>query len=185
MSAVQNGAVTVMVSRRVKPGHVQAFEAGFDEVVAAAGRFPGHLGGHVVRPEQDGGQDSNLYHVVFAFRSAAELAAWQNSPERREVLARLAPFVESQSTMRPVSGLEMWFTPPSPSAPPRWKVATVTWLGIFPTVLVLTLLLGDLLAPVPLVPRVMIMTVLITAIMTWVVAPRLTTWLKGWLHAKR
>ena len=174
-----------MVSRRVKPGQERAFEVAFGALKDAAAKFPGHLGGHMVQPESGAGIDSNLYHVVFAFRSPAELEAWQHSAERADHLKQVAPYLESESSVRPVSGLEMWFTPPSPSAPPRWKVATVTWLGIFPTVLILTLLLGDLLAPVHVVPRVMIMTILIVAVMTWLVAPRLTALLRGWLHAPR
>jgi antibiotic biosynthesis monooxygenase (ABM) superfamily enzyme len=56
-------------------------------------------------------------------------------------------------------------------------------MGIFPTVLMLFILLGDLLAPWPLVPRVMLLTMLVVVIMTWVVAPQLTRWLKPWLHS--
>jgi antibiotic biosynthesis monooxygenase (ABM) superfamily enzyme len=56
-------------------------------------------------------------------------------------------------------------------------------MGIFPTVLTLFILLGDLLAPWPLVPRVMLLTLLVVTIMTWVVAPQLTRLLKPWLHS--
>jgi len=61
----------------------------------------------------------------------------------------------------------------------------MSWLGIFPTVLVLFLLIGDILAQWPLVPRVMTLTGLVVLIMTWVVAPQLTRLLKPWLHAPR
>jgi antibiotic biosynthesis monooxygenase (ABM) superfamily enzyme len=47
----------------------------------------------------------------------------------------------------------------------------------------LFILLGDLLAPWPLVPRVMLLTMLVVVIMTWVVAPQLTRGLKPWLHS--
>jgi len=77
-----------------------------------------------------------------------------------------------------------WFmTGTRQTPPPRWKVAITTWLGIFPTVLLLFTLLGDTLAPWPLVPRVMVLTMLVVLIMTWVVAPQLTRVLKPWLHA--
>jgi hypothetical protein len=34
----------------------------------------------------------------------------------------------------------------------------------------------------PLLPRTMVITALVVLIMTWGVAPRLTQWLKPWLH---
>ena len=43
--------------------------------------------------------------------------------------------------------------------------------------------LRDILAQWPLVPRVMCLTGLVVLIMTWVVGPQLTRWLRPWLHA--
>jgi antibiotic biosynthesis monooxygenase (ABM) superfamily enzyme len=82
-------------------------------------------------------------------------------------------------------GLANWFMTSAQQPPPRWKVAIMSWLGIFPTVLVLFLLIGDMLAQWPLVPRVMTLTGLVVLIMTWVVAPQLTRLLKPWLHAHK
>jgi uncharacterized protein len=128
------GAVTVLITRRVTPGHEAAFEQASNDMTAAARSFPGYLGGQLVRQ---------------------------------------------------VSGLGHWFaalTGPRQSPPPRWKVAVVTWLGICPTVYALFLLLGELLAPWPLLPRVMLLTALVVITMTWLVAPQLTKWLKPWLY---
>jgi antibiotic biosynthesis monooxygenase (ABM) superfamily enzyme len=49
-------------------------------------------------------------------------------------------------------------------------------------VYVLFLLLGPLLAPWPLLPRVMLLTALVVLAMTWLVAPQLTQLLKPWLY---
>ena len=46
------------------------------------------------------------------------------------------------------------------------------------------LVLRGFVADWPLVPRTMVITVLVVVLMTWVVAPRLTRWLAGWLHAR-
>ena len=121
--------------------------------------------------------------------SEAHLAAWQASPERAQWLEQvlaLAHTVGAQQLHR-VTGLDYWFATPHSTtrpAPPRWKVATVTWLGIFPTVLLLFLTVAPLMEGWYLVPRVMVITVLVVLIMTWGVAPRLTRWLHPWLHAK-
>lgn len=179
-----SGAVTVLVTRRVRPGHELAFEQASSDMTAAASNFPGYLGGQLVRPDVQGsGEDSALYHVVFAFDTAEHLQGWQQSPTRSLGLAAIAPHIEGQ-TLRQVSGLGHWFAEPlgPKQTPPRWKVAAVTWLGICPTVYLLFLLLGQLLAPWPLLPRVMLLTSLAVIVMTWLVAPQLTKLLKPWLY---
>ena len=67
-------------------------------------------------------------------------------------------------------------------APPRWKVATVTWLGIFPTVYLLFLVLWRWIEDWWLLPRVMLLTLLVASTMTWVVAPVLTRVFRNWLN---
>jgi hypothetical protein len=180
-----SGAVTVLITRRVKAGHEAAFEQASADMTAAASTFPGYLGGQLVRPDAEGsGDDPMLYHMVFAFDTAEHLQGWQQSPTRSLGLAAIAPHIEGQ-TLRQVSGLGHWFTPPAGIAlqpPPRWKVAVVTWLGICPTVYILFLTVAPLLTGWPLLPRVMVITMLVVLLMTWVVAPRLTTWLKPFLY---
>lgn len=181
-------AVTVLVSRRVKPGHEAAFVQASDAMTAAAQLFAGHLGGQMIHPDADDAAadgESNLYHTVFAFDTPEHLQAWQTSPERTRCLQAIAPHTLSSSKLREVSGLGHWFTPPGAAAhkpPPRWKVAVVTWLGICPTVYVLFLVVAPFLADWPLLPRVMVITALVVLLMTWLVAPRLTTWLKPFLY---
>ncbi|HMY98346.1 MAG TPA: antibiotic biosynthesis monooxygenase [Burkholderiaceae bacterium] len=183
------GAVTVLITRRIKPGHEAAFEAAMTQMIAAAAAFPGHLGGHLVRPGEDAsgddGGEGNLYHVIFAYDSPEHLAAWQASPVRALGLTAVAPHTEGEQQVRQLTGMAHWFVEPKGpklTPPPRWKVAVVTWLGIFPTVLFLFLTVVPLMADWPLVPRTMVVTALVVLIMTWGVAPRLTQWLKPWLH---
>ena len=186
MQTPAQGALTVLVTRRVKPGHEADFERIMADMMAAARGYTGHLGGQIVRPAEQGGT-VGLYHVVFAFDTAEHLGMWQQSEVRARILDTLTPHTTGESEVRQVSGLAHWFAepkgPPQPP-PPRWKVAVVTWLGIFPTVLLLFLTVVPWMASWPLVPRTMVVTVLVVLIMTWVVAPRLTQWLRPWLHPK-
>lgn len=189
-NAAPQRAVTVLIARRVLPTAVAAFEAAMQGMLAAAQGFAGHLGGQLVSPQQAGEVEAAgeplLYHVVFAFDTEVHLAAWQNSPERAHWLDQVLPHTIGAQQLHRVSGLDYWFAAPhstTRAAPPRWKVATVTWLGIFPTVLLLFMTVAPLLADWHLVPRVMVITLLVVLIMTWVVAPRLTRWLHPWLHA--
>lgn len=180
-------AVTVLVTRRVAPEHVAGFEDAMAGMMEAARRFPGHLGSQLIRPGEPGSSDEPLlHHVVFAFDDEAHLAGWQDSPERAHWLARLAPHTVGAQETHHLTGLDYWFTSAggtSGARPPRWKVAVVTWLGIFPIVLFLFVTVAPLMADWPLVPRTLVFTALVVILMTWLVAPRLTRALAGWLNA--
>lgn len=183
-STVAATPVTVMVSRRVQPGQEGRYQALMQQMVAAAQGFAGHLGAQILPAGASDDGEPGWCHVLFAFDTPEHLQAWQDSPARALGLAALAPLTLGEAQSRQVIGLAHWFTTPaSHSPPPRWKVALVTWLGIFPTVLFLTLAVAPFLAEWPLVPRLLAFTGLVVLIMTWGVAPQLTRWLKPWLTA--
>lgn len=177
--------VLLLVSRRAKPGHEAEFEWLMAEFISAAEAFHGCLGAQLVHPGDEEAVEDTLYHAVMAFVNPISREAWQQSAERAVGLASIAPHIEGPTVVRGISGLAHWFQPGSGSKngqPPRWKVAVVTWLGIFPTVYVLFLLLGEFLAPWSLLARIFLLTVLVVAIMTWGIAPQLTRLLRPWLY---
>lgn len=185
MSHVENHPVLLLVSRHAKSGQESQFALLMIEFIAMAEAFPGCLGTQIVHPGDEVGVEDTLHHALMAFDSAASLKNWQDSPERTAGLATIAPYIEGTAVVRGIAGLAHWFQPQrsgKPALPPRWKVAVVTWLGIFPTVYLLFLLLGDWLAPWSLLPRIFVLTMLVVAIMTWGVAPQLTKLLKTWLY---
>ncbi len=185
MSHLENHPVLLLVSRHAKAGHESEFELLMTEFIATAEAFPGCLGTQIVRPGEEVGVEDTLYHALMAFDDDASLKGWQNSPERTAGLATIAPYIEGVAMVRGIAGLAHWFQPQlsvKSGQPPRWKVAVVTWLGIFPIVYLLFLLLGDFLSPWSLLPRIFLLTILVVAIMTWGVAPQLTKLLKSWLY---
>lgn len=186
MGKSPDAAVTVLISRRVKPGHEEAFERLCRQLMEVAAGFEGYLGSQLVQPNEEPGSEDGLYHVVLAFESRASLDRWQDSAARSLGLTALAPHIEGVSTIRHVSGLAHWFQPRTTlplGQPPRWKVAFVTWLGICPTVYAVFLLLSAPLAAWPLLARVAVITALVVVAMTWLVAPQLTRLFKPWLYA--
>ena len=63
-----------------------------------------------------------------------------------------------------------------------WKMAVVTWLGVWPTVFAVTSSGGRwLLSGWPFWLAVGIETLVVVAILTWGVMPLLTRWFKSWL----
>lgn len=177
--------VLLLVSRRAKLGHESEFELHMAQFIKAAESYPGCLGVQLVHPGDETEVDDALYHALMAFDNDASLQAWQHSPERAIGLESIAPYIKGVASVRGISGLANWFQPApknKQTQPPRWKIAVVTWLGIFPTVYLLFLLLGDLLAPWTLLARIFLLTILVVAIMTWVIAPQLTKRLSSWLY---
>jgi antibiotic biosynthesis monooxygenase (ABM) superfamily enzyme len=177
------GPVTTSVTRRVKPGHEEAYEAFLEGIIAAASRFPGYLGVEVFRP--DGPDDE--YRTVYRFDGAGHLRDWLDSDVHQAWLERAEPHVIGPMRTQFLTGLESWFTlPGQPGAPPPppYKMALLTWLTIFPLITGVVIVLGPLIAGIPLVPRLGITTAVTVPLMTWVVMPRITRALRGWLYPK-
>ena len=174
--------VTVTVARRVAPGREREFEDWYDGIIGAATRFPGFLGAGVLRPHSTG-QD---WHVVYRFADRAALERWEASPVRAAWLDRADDFVEETGVSR-VSGLETWFAMPGRTAPApaRWKMALVTLLAIVPLVLLMNLTVTPLLSGWPLVGRTLVFSGTLTALMTWVVMPRMTRLFRRFLYGGR
>ena len=99
-----------------------------------------------------------------------------------------AAVAEGEPEFRKLSGLEAWFEPavvPATMHPPRARMALVTWLGIFPTVSFFLWFVLPWIQPLPFLPRTAVLTALIVVTMTWVVMPRLTRVLRGFLNPPR
>jgi uncharacterized protein len=177
-----DGPVTTTVTRRVKPGHEPFYDQFLQGVIAAASRFPGHLGVEVFRPES---ATAGEYRVVYRFDTGEHLRAWLDSHERRAWLERAEPHVVGPMQTRVVTGLETWFTlPGQPAAPPPppYKMALLTWLTIFPLITLVVVALEPLLEELALVPRLAVTTAVTVPIMTWLVMPRVTRLLRRWLY---
>ncbi len=177
------GPVTVVLSRRARPGRRDALEAWLRGVTAAAAAFPGHLGAEVHRPSPPEQPDHVL---VFRFASAEDLERWNRSPERAEWLARAEPLTDGAPTAVVLTGMEGWFALPGRAVrpPPRWKTAVVTAPVIFVLVVGLSVTAGPVLDRLPLLLRTAVTTVLLVGTMTWVVMPPLTRLLRGWLFPR-
>lgn len=69
------------------------------------------------------------------------------------------------------------------SAPPsRWKLAALTWFGIFPVATVMLALAGPWLDRLPLVARTFAITAVLVPAMVFVVMPALTRAFRYWLQ---
>ena len=175
-----SGPITTAVTRRVRPGHESAYEEFLEGIIAAAGRYPGYLGVEVFRPSVGGDE----YRIVYRFDDPADLRRWLDSDEHAAWLARAEPHVIGPIRTTFLTGLESWFTlPDRPGAPPPppYKMALLTWVTIFPLITLVVLALDPVLTGLALVPRLAITTAVTVPLMTWLVMPRVTRALRGWL----
>ena len=72
-----------------------------------------------------------------------------------------------------------------PAAPPRYKLAVLSWAGAYALITVILWLLGPAMAGWPLMLRTLLISVLMAGALTWVVLPALTRLFRGWLLAAR
>jgi antibiotic biosynthesis monooxygenase (ABM) superfamily enzyme len=175
------GPVTSTVTRRVKPGHEAAYEEFLEGIIAAASRFPGYLGVDVFRP---GEASTGEYRIVYRFGGGGELRRWLDSGEHAAWLERAEPHVIGPVRTQFRTGLESWFTLPAEPGlppPPPYKMAVLTWITIFPLISLVVVALGPLLRGIAPIPRLAITTAVTVPVMTWIVMPRVTRLLRGWL----
>lgn len=176
--------VTVVISRRVKPGCKKAFEKFISGITAAAMTFEGHLGTNVFRPNSPG---DNEYKIIFKFDRASNLRIWEQSECRRQWLARAESLRLEPARIRVITGLETWFTLSPPKQiipPPRYKMAAITLITLFPLIQLANLTLSPLLKllPLPALLQSLIVTAILVLIMTYVAMPRTTRLFYQWLY---
>src|SRR5947199_5573316 len=94
---------------------------------------------------------------------------------------RARTLTEGEPVYRQLHGLEAWFRSPS-HPPPRWKMAAVTLLGVYPVSLLIALVISPMLPKMSLLINTLVVSGIIVGLLTWVVMPVLTRLLHKWLN---
>jgi len=185
MSPRNDEGVTVVVTRRVKAGREAEYEAWLARLLEKVKKMPGYLGVDVQRPAEGGPRE---YTSVYRFDSIESLRAFEDSKERRESLAEVSAYVESDATWRKLTGLELWFTAPPgmvTPAPSRLRMAIVMIVVVYAFVLVLSPLVSLVMPGARFELRLFVAIAIEVMLMTYVVMPRLTRWLARWIYPKQ
>ncbi|MCH1865102.1 antibiotic biosynthesis monooxygenase [Nocardioides sp. CFH 31398] len=177
--------VTVAITRHVPAGHEAEVVSWLTAGISLAERFPGFLGAGWVRPDV-GSQD---WHMLYRFADSSALEHWEHSPQRQWWRSSGSGLGVVESRVERRTGIEGWFDEPvettvdqpAPAAPPRWKQATTIWLAFFPLSLLVGWVLSIVLPDLPIAPRVLLTTLLLTPVMTYVALPWITRRLAWWL----
>lgn len=139
--------VTVVVTHRVKPEKVTDFLAWQDRLRLAESKFNGFRGSELFRPVE-GVQDE--WTALYRYENADDLDKWLISDSRRELLAEGAEFADFHSrTIDNSFGSWFAFDEHGVEAPPpsETKTSIAVWVGLYPTVVLLTLALDPLRMP--------------------------------------
>jgi antibiotic biosynthesis monooxygenase (ABM) superfamily enzyme len=171
--------VTAIISVRVDPEHRDEYLELYHEIDDAMSRAPGFIRTEMFEPVP-GTQEDHV--VVFTFDGREHLDAWLTSPERRAIIERMQPFIQSPHTINVVGGFGGWFDLDDGREPKRWKQACVVLLALYPTVLAITLVDNWIIPDPPLAIDVLIGNIVGVIILTWFLMPPLTTHLSPWLR---
>src|SRR5207248_1164579 len=155
--------VTVLLHTRPRAGKEQAYARWQAGINAAAATFAGFQEARVF-PAQPPYQPD--WAVAYSFDTPARLRAWLDSAARREWLEKGEPLFEQTGERRLAGGFGSWFAPvqdAGPAAvPPGWKQVMTVLLALYPTVMLIGILIEPSLARILPKPAWMFITNLIS-----------------------
>lgn len=176
------GPVTVVVTRRVRPGREQDYEAWLARLIEGAKALPGFLGARMQRTSEEG---APVYTSVFRFDRVEHLRAFEESDLRARALREVAALVEADAVWSRLTGLEQWFTPPAGTVvpqPSRFRMALVMIVVVYGLVFSIGRVVSIVLADAPQPLRLLVTIVIEVFLMTYVLMPRLTRALARWIY---
>ena len=175
--------VTFSARWRVAPGRELEFEQVLDGMVREAATYIGHLGVNIFHPTSAAHSE---FHIIVKFDALSNLRRWLDSGARLDWLEKAEPFELAPPAVQVLTGLETWFALPGHQpllAPARYKMWLVSWLAVFPLVVVIRATLGPLfLDHLPLAVQALILSGILVPLMTFVVMPRMTRVFSRWLY---
>jgi antibiotic biosynthesis monooxygenase (ABM) superfamily enzyme len=172
-----------VIVHRVPPAAVDRFLALQEGFTRAAEAFPGYQGTDAYPPADPKGTE---WVVLIHFADPAALQAWLDSPARAEWAEKVRTEVGEFRLETLPAGFGTWFTGPAADTdelPPGWKMALTVLLGLYPTVILLTLTVGRVTEPLGLAVGMLIGNALSVLLLQYAVMPVLTRVFGPWLRA--
>lgn len=177
-----NQPVHIAITRRVKPGCEAEFEVMLREFLQLSFTCPGVRGAGMIVPPS--GSAAPEFGILRTFASQEECVDFYESPLFKAFDERVRPLTDGAPLHRELTGLEAWFRNPH-NPPPRWKMALLTLVAVWPVSMAVPAALNPLLGSK--VPNVIFAGAVaggIVVVLTWIAMPLLVKLFKGWLHQK-
>lgn len=174
--------IHLAITRRVRPGCEAEFERAVRDFFHASFAHGGVMGAHLLSPLP--GSGSQEYGILRSFASEGDRAEFYQSPAFQAWESKVRLMTEGYPRYRELHGLEAWFGSDG-IPPPRWKMALLTFVGVYAITLLLMLTLSPLLKGWPLPLANAAFNGAVVPLLTWVIMPTLTRAARSWLHATR
>jgi uncharacterized protein len=176
---------TAVIVHRVPAARFTAFLDWQKRVTEASEAFEGYRSTDIYPPA--GGQ-AGEWVVLVNFAEESSLRKWLDSPVRRQWVERFQAEIGAFDLKVAPGGFGAWFSgcmrDQGAGVPPSWKMALVVLLGLYPTVMLLTLFPGPFMQPLGLAVSMLLANALSVSILQWVVMPVLNVLSAPWMAAQ-
>lgn len=173
-----------VIVHNVAPQNEPRFLEWMEGITAAAESFPGYQNTEIYPPAD---KSHPQWVVVVHFDELDSLDRWLESTERKQWVAKLDRNIADYKLKTLSEGFGPWFGSDFAESPAQmpagWKMALSVWLGLYPTVMLLSIFVGPYLNPLGFAVAMLISNALSVSILQWLVMPALTRVLKPWLNA--
>lgn len=181
---VHASRTSAVMVQRVPAAKADWFMEWQQGIAGAAEEFAGFRGIDVYPPGDD---QHDEWVVVSHFADETSLQIWLNSSVRAQWVEKLQEQGGDFELKALPGGFGPWFAGlrrgPKEAPPSEWKMALTVLLGLYPTVMLLTLFLGPYTQPLGLAFDMLIGNVVGVCILQWAVIPVLSVLVAPWLKA--
>ncbi len=170
-----------VIEHEVSPEKEEEFKQWQHKITQAASQFDGYLGTTVCPPVEH----DNKWYIIVQFDSPDRLTNWLESGIRLNLVEIGKQIFLSCKITHFTTGLERWFVKQE-AYPPAWKQILATLLGLYPTVMLLSLLQAFLqwTSSWGFADVILLSNFLSCCLLTWLVMPFVAWLLKVWLQPK-
>jgi uncharacterized protein len=183
---VHGAQASSVIVHSLPPERVERFLELQRGITQAAEGFSGYEATDVYPPTE--GQDAN-WVVIIHFDGPETLQRWLDSPVRAEWVAKLRNEMGDFRLKSLPTGFAAWFAglvnESKGGLPPSWKMALTVLLALYPTVMLLAILVVPYVSPLGQAVSMLISNTLSVSILQWAVMPVLEKLLGPWLRANQ
>ena len=172
--------VTIVVSRKIKPGYEKEYDDWLRRYLAIESRSPGYLGTTIIT---QGGTNSAVRYIIHRYTDKASIREWENSQQSLKLLEEANNY--SIRHYESATGMETWFTLPDLKTivpPPRWKMEIVVFIAAYGISSLSRYILIPYLGEWPILSSAIIFTGILVIGLTYLAMPILSRLLRRWLY---
>ncbi|MEB3336567.1 MAG: antibiotic biosynthesis monooxygenase [Leptolyngbyaceae bacterium] len=176
----KSSSASYVIEHEVDKSKEAEFREWQSNIREAASQFTGYVGTDVCPPVEG---DYNKWYVIVHFDSSDHLTHWVESEIRRDLIEVGKKVFSTYKITHFKTGLERWFIKQK-AQPPAWKQILATLLGLYPTVMILTLGQSSIswMSVFSLADSMLLSNLASCCLLTWLVMPFVAKLLKPWLE---